>query len=107
MATVAITLSAVSNMARSGLNAVVPVQDAEPYASAIATSTAASQQAAISPFPGGSDQFWTITATGGDVWIAFGDAPVAAPGNQWLIAAGSTREFAAKSGQNLAIIDAV
>jgi hypothetical protein len=106
MATVAITLSAVSNKARSGLNAIVPIQDAEPYASAFATSSATSQQAAISPFAGEADQFWTITATGGDVWAAFGEDPVAAPGNQWLIASGTTREFAAKSGQVLAIIDA-
>ncbi|MEP1292792.1 MAG: hypothetical protein ABJL56_19190, partial [Nitratireductor sp.] len=51
-------------------------------------------------------RFWSITAVGGNVWIKFGAAPVAASGQDWLVLDGQTREFAATAGDKVAVIDA-
>lgn len=49
----------------------------------------------------------TITATGGDIWAAFGANPTASQGNDWLITAGTTRDFGLVSGGiKVAVINA-
>lgn len=106
MATVGVTLSAVSNTARSGLNAVMPAVDAEPYGSDMITSSGSSQQAAVTAPADADGMFWTITASGGNVWVAFGADPTAVAGTHWLIADGTTRDFGAKANQKVAVIDA-
>lgn len=50
-------------------------------------------------------RFWSITAVGGNVWVKFGTAPVAASGQDWLVLDGQTREFAATAGDKVAVID--
>jgi hypothetical protein len=51
-------------------------------------------------------QFWSVTATGGDVWLKFAAAPVAAAGSDWLLLAGQTREWAAIPGDKVGVVDA-
>ncbi|MFB9952037.1 hypothetical protein ACFFP0_24575 [Rhizobium puerariae] len=107
MATVAVTLSAVSNHANSGLNAVMPVADAAAYDSDDLTSSGTSQQVTTVVVPSdGRQYFWTITASGGNVWVTFGSNPTATAGTSWLIVDGTTRDFAASAGQMTAVIDA-
>jgi hypothetical protein len=106
MATVAVTLTSVSNKAGSGLNAVMPVADAAATDSGSITSSASSQQVTSVVCPNdGQQHYWVITATG-NVWVTFGSNPTAAAGTTWLIAAGTTRDFAAAPGQMAAVIDA-
>jgi len=107
MATVAVTLSAVSNRANSGLNAVMPALDASAYGSDDLTSSGTSQQVDSVVCPGdGRQYFWTVTAAGGNVWVTFGVNPTAAAGTTWLVIDGTTRDFAAEAGQMAAVIDA-
>ncbi|UIY28705.1 hypothetical protein LZK73_18415 [Neorhizobium galegae] len=108
MATVSVVLSAISNKARSGLNAVMPFMDAEPYASDLMTSTAASQQSVAIVGADAPEEglFWIVSATG-NVWVAFGDDPVADAGLAWLVQVGTPPLIvAAKTGQKCAVIDA-
>lgn len=105
MATVAVALTSVSNKASSGLNAVMPSADAASTASTIVASSAASTQASITCPDDGRQHYWVITALG-SVWVAFGDNPTAAPGDDYLVASGSTRDWAAKPGQKVAVVDA-
>lgn len=105
MATVAVTLTRVSNNARSGLNAVMPSPDAASYASASVTSSGTSQQAAVTSPDDAKGMFWIITASGNDVWVTFGTNPTAAAGTSYLVVSGTTRDFAASANQKCAIID--
>lgn len=52
-----------------------------------------------------ADQYWIITPLG-NVWVAFGTAPVAAAGNEVLLAGGATYYFEATVGHKLAVLDA-
>lgn len=106
MATVSVVLSSVSNNARSGLNAVMPVPDAVPAGKDSVTSSAASQQAAVTAPADADGLFWTITATGGNVWVQFGADPTASAGNDHLLIDGVPRDYAAAGSQKVAIIDA-
>lgn len=106
MATVSVVLSSVSNNARSGLNAVMPVPDAVPAGKDSVTSSAASQQAAVTSPAEADGLFWTITATGGNVWVQFGTDPTASAGNDHLLIDGVPRDYAAAGSQKVAVIDA-
>lgn len=106
MATVGIALSAVSNTASSGLNAVMPVADANAAASAAVTSSGTSQSPSVTTPSDGKQYYWIITASGGNVWVTFGSNPTAVAGTTYLIVDGTTRDFAASAGQKCAVIDA-
>lgn len=105
MATVSVVLTSVSNKASSGLNAVMPSADAASTLSTSLSSSAASAQASITCPDDGRQHYWVITALG-NVWVAFGDNPTAAAGDDYLVASGSTRDWAAKPGQKVAVVDA-
>ncbi|WP_353645757.1 hypothetical protein [Mesorhizobium sp. WSM2239] len=67
------------------------------------TTSAASQvnaEAIVSP-----DEFWMITASGGNVWLAFDVAPVAAVDTGLLLLDGSSVTLAGTPGHKLAVID--
>jgi hypothetical protein len=49
--------------------------------------------------------FWSVTASGGNVWVLFGSNPTAVAESGYLILDGQTREFGAKSSQKVAVID--
>jgi hypothetical protein len=51
-------------------------------------------------------QFWSVTATGGDIRVLFATAPVVTAATGWKVLDGQTREFGAEVGQKAAIIDA-
>lgn len=107
MATVGIALSAVSNNARSGLNAVVPAVDAVPYGAAVLTSSAASQTFGVTAPADADGMFWVISAQGGNVWAAFGPTPTAVAGTHYLVIGGAPPLMLAASGnQKCAVIDA-
>lgn len=106
MATVGVALTSVSNKASSGLNAVMPSADAAATGSATIASSAVSQQVSSVVCPDdGRQHYWIITALG-NVWVTFGTNPTAVAGTTYLVASGSTRDWAAKPGQMVALIDA-
>lgn len=89
-----------------------PVTAAVPILKERIDANATSQASAIAAPPlsakrAGSIVVCTITATGGDIWAAFGVAPVASQGNDWLITAGTTRDFGiVAEGMKVAVINA-
>lgn len=68
------------------------------------TSSAASQPTTI--VADDKRQYWSVTASGGNVRVVAGAAPTATATTGWLVIDGQTREFGAVLGQKLAIIDA-
>jgi len=106
MATVHVVLSVVQRRALTG--ATMPVPDSVPAFAETLTSTGTSAQGAIQGSPG---QFWSVTAQGGKIWVAFGASPtaaVAAAGQGgWLVLDGQTRDFAVSAAaEKYAIKDA-
>lgn len=104
MATVHCVLGSCAIGGRAGITRI-PETAAE--AAETITSSGASQ-ATTAAAPAGDEgvRFWSVTAVGGNVWIKFGAAPVAASGQDWLVLDGQTREFAARGGDKVAVIDA-
>lgn len=102
MATVQINLS--SSTARIQQQ---PVADSHPIGGDTITSSGSSQQgttvAASNP---GYDIYWSVTSSGGSVWVTFGSNPTAAPGTSWLIPDGQTFWLRAVPGDIAAVIDA-
>lgn len=102
MATVNIVLTSARTKQTGG--DLMPVADAEYAAQADITSSGSSQQANITA--SNNQQAWVITAAGGNVRVAFGANPTAAAGAGWLIVDGQTRDFGARHGQKVAVINA-
>ncbi|MCA0000967.1 MULTISPECIES: hypothetical protein [unclassified Mesorhizobium] len=106
MATVAITLGSIAQRTYN---------DAPVYASvalgsqALASSGASQQSTVVSAAPDLIDKtfpVWSITASGGKVWVKFGANPTASAGDGWLILDGQTRDFgAAMTAEKVAVID--
>lgn len=71
--------------------------------SEVITSSGTSQQSVT---VSANDNIWVISAITGSVWIRFGTNPTAASGDDWLICAGQTREFAGHAGHKVAVVDA-
>lgn len=96
-------------MATIGIS-LVRVRRSVPDSTVIAgeslTSSGTSQASADAVPADDDDVFWVITASGGAVWAKFAAAPVAAAGDEWLIADGQTREWKAAAGDKVAVIDA-
>lgn len=102
MATVHVTMNNVQG--RSITGAFPPVVDSQPTDAATATSSATSAE--IAGIVGAIGQFWQVTVTGGNVWIAFGTNPAAGSGSGHLVLDGETREFAVTAaGEEIAIKD--
>lgn len=101
MPTVHVALATVQARAITG--ATVPVVDSVPVASASQASAAAS--AVVAGLTGQPGQFWIVTATGGDVLVAFGADPDTDDGANWLLVGGAgPRDFAVKAaGEQIAI----
>lgn len=108
MATVHITLARTrrrmtSQSSWDGLT--LPVADSVPIAAATASSSGVSTASAIAAPD--VNAFWSVTATGGNVFVQFGGAPIAASGQGWLILDGQTRDFGVSAiGEKIAVKDA-
>lgn len=104
MATVHIALVTVPIGSRAG---ITMLPDAEPYAQQDITSSGSSQATTIA-CPSGAEGLyaWSVTSYGGAVRLTAGAAPTATAATGWIVPDGQTREFAAKGGQKLAVINA-
>lgn len=104
MATVHAVLSRIKGRAYTG--ATMPVVDAQTITSKTVTSTGTSAEVSgISASD--TDQFWSITVTGGNVYAAFGATATAGANNGWLLIDGTTRDFSPNAaGEKLFIKDA-
>lgn len=98
----------------TGAGSVLPVLASSPIAAGVFTSSGVNQQidahtslgavATNSPKVG---HFWTISAKDGPILAAFGPNPDATVAPQWMIPAGSTRDFSVTTeGEKLSICDA-
>jgi hypothetical protein len=104
MASVHIVLGSCRIGSRAG---ITRIPEAVPVLKQTITSSGASQASTTAaPADHEGERFWSITVSGGPVWVAFGEFPVASAGNDWLLLDGATREFAAAAGQKVAVIDA-
>ncbi len=108
MATVHIVLSQVGGRSTGG--AAMPVANSIPIEVDTMTSTTSSVKSSIVASKGGlasASAFWTITGSGGNVWLAFGSDPTAAADSGWLLLDGQTRDFAVTgAAETVAIKDA-
>ena len=103
MATVHIVLSNVQSRALTG--STMPVADSVPTSVDTMTSTGTSAPSSITAAATGA--FWSITATGGNVYAKFGSNPTAVADEGWLILDGQTRDFAVTAAsEKVAIKDA-
>ena len=87
MATVHVTLCDV--LARAETGSTMPVLMSQPKGAETLTSGAGSSVGTLAATRA-RDDFWTVTATGGPVWVAFGVEPTAGPGGGYLVLDGQT-----------------
>lgn len=106
MATVHVVLAQASG--RSSTGATQPVINSVEYAAdTMEPSATSAQSAAVAPASGWENLFWSITASGGNVYAQFGSDPTAMAKTGWLILDGQTREFAVSAArETVAIKDA-
>jgi len=106
MATVQIVLAGATG--RSATGATMPVVNSVPVDADTLTSGASSAQADFSaPATGWETLFWSVTVTGGNVYVRFGANPTAVTEEGWLVLDGQTREFAVSAAsEKIAIKDA-
>lgn len=100
MASFNVTLARVENRARNG--EVMPVPHAEFDDVGTITTSATTQTMSITAT--GDRQYWTVSASGNDVYVNFTAAAVV--GACWLIPAGTSANFSAQTGQQPRVIDA-
>ena len=92
MATVHITLARSGRDTRTEIaRPVRPVHDSVTLGSDTMTPSGTSAQSSLASTD--TSAFWSITATGGNVWATFGLDPTAASDTGWLILDGQTRDF--------------
>lgn len=107
MATVHITLGQVTGVSTSG--ASMPVEPSVPIAADTMTSSGTSAQSNITATTSALTHqaaVWTVTATGGNVWAAFGANPTAAAEAGHLILDGQTRNLSVSANaEKIAIKD--
>lgn len=108
MATVHITVGQVTGVSTAG--ASMPVARSVPISADTMTSSGTSAQSSITASTGSLSRqaaFWSITVTGGNVFVAFGPDPTAASDTGHLLIDGTTRDFAVTaSSEKIAVIDA-
>lgn len=108
MATVHITLGQVTGVSVQAVS--MPAARSVPIAADTMTSSGTSAQSSITADTGGLSRqaaFWSITVTGGNVFVRFGSDPTAASDTGHLILDGTTRDFAVSAtGEKVAIKDA-
>lgn len=80
----------------------VPLMRTEVRASEVVTSSAASAQSTI---VAQDNEFWEVSCASA-LWIKFGTNPTASAGDVWYVPAGTPRNFQAKVGDKIAVIDA-
>ncbi|CAN7303116.1 hypothetical protein LJR231_001550 [Phyllobacterium sp. LjRoot231] len=103
MALVNVSLGRLLDGTTKGL-ALLPAS--KPISSEAMTSAAGSAQGTqIAPDNKGQ-LFWSVTASGGDVWVKFGINPIASAGGDWLVSDGQTREWTATPLEKIAVVDA-
>ena len=89
--------------ARAG-DSGIDVMPAKPRATQTITTSGTSQASTIEATQGDQCE---VTASGGDVFIAFGAAPTAASNSGYLIPNGATKYYGnLKPGDKVAVIDA-
>jgi hypothetical protein len=103
MATVHVTLSRVKGRASTG--STMPVQDSVEISADTMTSSGTSAQSSITAPD--LDCFWSVTVTGGNVYVKFGANPTAVADAGYLLLDGDTRDFSPCAvSEKLAIKDA-
>ena len=103
MATVHISVGDVNSRGDTGMS--MPVRKSQAKYSQTMTSTGSSAASTITAVQA-LDDFWSITAKGGDIYAAFGLTPNAAADPRELILDGQTRDFSAtEAGEKVAIKD--
>jgi hypothetical protein len=105
MATVDIILTTVQGRALTG--ATLQIEDSGIVASDVITSGASQAQSDFS-VPASGDFVWVITVTGGAIRALFGVSPEASAGEGGgrLILAETVRQFAARNGEKISVINA-
>lgn len=86
---------------------VVPVEDSTPFDNEYVNNPAASTQTSKA-VPSGTPfhYYWSVTASGGDIWVAFGLNPTAAiASGSFLVPSGMSRAFRANPGHIAAVIN--
>lgn len=91
MTQVHIALARVSGRAATG--STMPAPDGRPLAAETVQAAASSAAAAIAAPDAAC--FWSVTAIGGAVEVAFGASPTAGEDPGWVVPEGQTRDFAA------------
>lgn len=93
---------------RSMAPSVPPISAAEIISSGQITSSASSQDSGLTATYETGTNYWSITASGGDVSVLFGATlPTATAATGWLITDGQTREFLiSPNALKCAVIDA-
>ena len=106
MATVHIVLAGASG--RSSTGATMPVMNSvETDADTMTSSVTSAKSAITAPASAWAGLFWSVTASGGNVYVKFGDDPTAVTDDGWLVLDGQTREFAVSAAsEQCAIKDA-
>jgi len=79
-----------------------PVMRTSVESSEVVTSSAVSAQ---SVGVAGENTFWEI-ACATNLWVTFGTNPTAAAGTTFLVFGGSPRQFQARKGDKVAVVDA-
>ncbi len=82
------------------------VPNSLPTSASSITTSGTSQQSSNSVQTADDNEFWIITAAGGDMWVKFGADPTAAAGDEWLITDGQTREWKGLAGDKMAVKNA-
>lgn len=104
MATVNFSLNRVDGRATTG--STMPVTKSQHEAEEDIVSSGTSQQLSIAGTAPGQ-QFWTVEASGGAVWVKFGANPTAVAGEGWLVPDGGSRSFSVTEVDEIpAVIDA-
>lgn len=91
------------NVVLTQSNSNKPIPRGSVRASEAITSSGSSQQS-TGVAQGG--EIWSITVSGGNVWVRMGSNPTAAAGDDWLLVDGTTRDFEASANEKVAVIDA-
>jgi len=105
MATVAIAICQAATRAVVG-GQTMPVVRSEPVSAEAKMSSGVSARSDLTAPAFSGTCLWSITASGGAIWVKFGADPIAAEGDDWLILDGQTREFGVSAeGETVAFVD--
>lgn len=94
MATVHVALSRVTPNSRAQTGSTMPVSDSVEIAADTMTPAGTSAQSSVVADSANTGLVWTVVATGGSAWVAFGPDPIAGADVGWLLLDGGTLDKA-------------